>query len=88
LLEKYAISPSPHVVELDLHPLGAKLQARLGEITGRRTVPNVMVNGKSIGGGDDMAAMDRDKTLAEKITSLGKSVTVAERFAAGDGPNS
>jgi hypothetical protein len=53
-------------------------------MTGRRTVPNVMVNGKSIGGGDDMAAMDDDKTLADRIKSLGKNIEVHERLAAGD----
>jgi hypothetical protein len=43
-----------------------------------------MVNGKSIGGGDDMAAMDDDKTLADRIKSLGKNIEVHERLAAGD----
>ncbi|AEO65377.1 uncharacterized protein THITE_2112307 [Thermothielavioides terrestris NRRL 8126] len=81
LLEKYVIEPTPYVVELDLHPLGPKIQARLGEMTGRKTVPNIMVYGKSIGGGDDIAALDREKALADKITSLGGSrVQVSERF--------
>lgn len=81
LLEKYVIEPTPHVVELDLHPLGAKMQARLGEMTGRKTVPNVMVYGQSIGGGDDVAEMDRQKTLAAKITSLGQDgIAISERF--------
>lgn len=54
-------------------------------MTGRRTVPNVMVNGKSIGGGDDVAELDRDKTLAEKIKTLGgKRVEVQERFVDSD----
>lgn len=50
-------------------------------MTGRKTVPNVMVYGKSIGGGDDIAALDRDKALADKITSLGgPRIDVTERF--------
>lgn len=72
----------PYVVELDQHPLGPKIQSRLAEMTGRKTVPNVMIFGKSIGGGDDIAAMDKEKTLADKIHSLGgKRVGVSERFA-------
>lgn len=82
LLDRYAIEPAPYVVELDKHPLGPKLQAKLGDMTGRKTVPNVMVYGNSIGGGDDIAKMDDEKTLADKITSLsGKRVEVSLRFA-------
>lgn len=35
---------------------GDKIQAALAELTGRKTVPNVFVNGQSIGGGDDTVA--------------------------------
>ncbi|KAI1844287.1 hypothetical protein JX265_007874 [Neoarthrinium moseri] len=81
LLEKYSIDPEPHVVELDLHPLGKKLQEKLGEMTGRRTVPNIMINGKSIGGSDDIAELDRIGTLIDKIKSMGgKRVSMKERF--------
>lgn len=31
----------------------------LSELTGRATVPNVLVGGKSIGGGDELAEMQR-----------------------------
>jgi glutaredoxin len=51
--------------------MGQQLQAKLGEMTGRRTVPNVMVRGRSIGGGDDVAHLDETDTLIEKINSLG-----------------
>ena len=71
LLEKYAIVPEPHVVELDQHPLGPKLQSALEKMTGRRTVPNIMINGKSIGGGDDIEALDNGAALVDKIKSMG-----------------
>lgn len=58
-------------MELDQHPLGLNLQSRLEEITGRRTVPNVLVNGKSIGGGDDVAELDDSDELVKKIKELG-----------------
>jgi glutaredoxin-related protein len=51
--------------------MGQRLQQLLAEKTGRRTVPNVLVNGRSIGGGDDVAALDREDELASKIKSLG-----------------
>ncbi|KAG4026498.1 hypothetical protein MFRU_040g00560 [Monilinia fructicola] len=73
LLEKYTINPPPFVVELDQHPIGAKLQARLAQLTGRKTVPNVLINGVSIGGGDDVAELDEKKTLAGKLKDLGGS---------------
>ncbi|KAK6592834.1 glutaredoxin [Botrytis cinerea] len=72
LLEKYRIDPLPYVVELDKHPLGGKLQGRLNQLTGRRTVPNVLVNGVSIGGGDDVAELDEKGTLEEKVKDLGE----------------
>ena len=71
LLDHYSISPKPFVVELDQHPIGAALQSLLAQNTGRRTVPNVLVNGKSIGGGDDIAALDHSDELASKLRELG-----------------
>lgn len=71
LLKKYSIVPEPYVVELDHHKLGRALQSVLGESTGRRTVPNVLVNGKSIGGGDDVSALDQEDQLASTLNNLG-----------------
>lgn len=83
LLEQYDITPEPHVVELDLHPLGKQIQERLGKMTGRKTVPNIMINGKSIGGSDEIGEMDKNSELVEKIRSLsavgGKSVEIKSR---------
>ncbi|KAJ5185976.1 Glutaredoxin subgroup [Penicillium cf. griseofulvum] len=71
LLEHYSIEPKPFVVELDQHPLGPYLQALLAQSTGRRTVPNVLVSGKSIGGGDDIAALDQSDELASTLRQMG-----------------
>jgi glutaredoxin len=80
LLTKYVITPTPYVVELDKHPLGPALQARLATMTGRKTVPNVLVKGKSIGGGDDVVALDEMGELGEKVGGLGgKGVSVKLR---------
>jgi glutaredoxin len=70
LLGKYIIDPAPFIVELDKHPIGLQLQALLADKTGRRTVPNVLINGVSIGGGDDIASLDSKKTLIDKINEF------------------
>ena len=71
LLEKYTIVPAPFVVELNEHRLGQGLQSALAKSTGRRTVPNVLINGKSIGGGDDVEALDTKDELIDKVKSMG-----------------
>ncbi|KAI4768293.1 glutaredoxin, partial [Aureobasidium sp. EXF-8845] len=71
LLEQYNIVPAPYVEELDLNPLGPQLQAALLKTTGRRTVPNVLINGKSIGGGDDIAELHSEDKLVQQIKDLG-----------------
>lgn len=72
--------PPPHVEELDHHPLGMQLQNALEKTTGRRTVPNVLINGKSIGGGDDIGRFDSEDKLVEMIKSLGgKRIMEASR---------
>lgn len=67
----YDISPPPYVVELDQHELGPGLQSKLEKTTGRRTVPNVLINGKSIGGGDDVQELHDEDKVVEKIISMG-----------------
>lgn len=77
LLKKYSIIPAPYVVELDTHATGSDLQAQLAKVTGRNTVPNVLVNGVSIGGGDDIEDLHVSGGLVKKIASLaGQKVTV------------
>jgi len=59
------------VVELDLHPLGQQLQAYLGSLTGRKTVPNVLIQGKSMGGGDDVQELDENGKLIDTVLRMG-----------------
>jgi glutaredoxin len=83
LLEKYHIVPEPYVVELDQNPMGEQLQAFLHKSTGRRTVPNILLMGKSIGGGDDMQELDQTDTLVAKIKEIGGSrITEVEHSGA------
>jgi glutaredoxin len=72
----YNITPAPYIVELDQHQLGGALQDVLLDTTGRRSVPNIMIKGQSIGGGDDVAALHDQGVLADLIRNkAGKSVT-------------
>ena len=73
LLQRYTITPTPYVVELDLHPLGPLLQRALAQMTGRSTVPNVLLLGKSLGGGDEMQALHEGGKLEERFRELGGS---------------
>ncbi|XP_068340663.1 glutaredoxin-C3-like isoform X1 [Pyrus communis] len=46
----------PFVVDLDLRDDGAQIQGVLLDVVGRTTVPQIFVNGKHIGGSDDLKA--------------------------------
>ncbi|KAL0936438.1 glutaredoxin domain-containing protein [Colletotrichum truncatum] len=83
LLNKYSIEPAPFVVELDKHPLGPQLQAFLGEKTGRKTVPNILVNSVSIGGGDDIVELDEQQKLLPRIVDLGQKKVEMKLQTAG-----
>jgi glutaredoxin 3 len=52
--------------EIDVSSDPAK-RAWLVEATGRRTVPQIFIADESIGGFDDLAALDRAGELAEKL---------------------
>lgn len=80
----YSITPPPYVVELDTHPMGPLLQESLGKTTGRRTVPNILISGKSIGGGDDIEKLHSEGKLIETIQSLGGKRIVEIKPAASD----
>jgi len=93
LLDTYKIVPAPYVIELDLldkpisdvndpspPTLGRKLQDLLAESTGRKTVPNILINGRSIGGSDELVKLDADDELIKKIRDMGgRWVHEAER---------
>lgn len=71
LLTQLTITPAPYVVELDHHAHGRELQAFLLEKTGRGTVPNVLVNGRSLGGGDEVAGLFEGGELGGVLRRMG-----------------
>ncbi|KAG7364000.1 thioredoxin reductase [Nitzschia inconspicua] len=65
----------PHIVNLSEYPNSPDIQSALQKLTGRRTVPNVFVNGNSIGGGDETVTLQRSGKLQRMIQQVVASST-------------
>ena len=50
-------------VEYEISSGGEKRQEMLGRANGRTTVPQIFIDGRHIGGSDDLAALDREGKL-------------------------
>ncbi|KAK6148359.1 hypothetical protein DH2020_019271 [Rehmannia glutinosa] len=59
------------VIELDEESDGDDIQAALLEWTGQRTVPNVFINGKHIGGSDVVIAKHQKGELVPLLAEAG-----------------
>ncbi|BAT84684.1 hypothetical protein LR48_Vigan03g166000 [Vigna angularis] len=59
------------LLELDVESDGADIQAALLEWTGQRTVPNVFIGGKHIGGCDNTTDLHNQGKLVPLLTSAG-----------------
>lgn len=74
-LARAGISEDTHdtilVIDLSDHHDSASVQETLQKMTGRRTVPNVFIGGKSIGGGDETAAFQQDGKLVAMLKKAG-----------------
>ncbi|XP_047946540.1 glutaredoxin-C4 [Salvia hispanica] len=68
------LKQEPYVVELDERDDGGKIQDALSKIVGRRTVPQVFINGKHLGGSDDTVEAYENGELAKLlgIDSMGE----------------
>jgi glutaredoxin len=71
LTSEYEISPPPTIVELDKHKKGAELQEYIASKTGRKTVPNLFVNGVSRGGSDEMRKLHDEGKLLSSLNQWG-----------------
>ncbi|KZO94088.1 glutaredoxin [Calocera viscosa TUFC12733] len=60
-------SQGPKIFELDEMEDGADIQAYLQQKTGQRTVPNIFIGQKHIGGSDDLAQLDKSGALAKLL---------------------
>ncbi|KAL0341505.1 UNVERIFIED_CONTAM: Glutaredoxin [Sesamum calycinum] len=59
------------VIELDEESDGDEVQTALAEWTGQRTVPNVFINGKHIGGSDAVVAKHQQGELVSLLAEAG-----------------
>ena len=57
------------VIELNEMDDGNEIQGALLDMSGQRTVPNVFINGKHLGGNDDTQAAARSGQLAKMLES-------------------
>ncbi|KAJ1488818.1 glutaredoxin, partial [Baffinella frigidus] len=64
--------------ELDQMHDGPQIQQELMKLTGQRTVPNVFINGKHLGGNDDLMAARNSGKL--KTLLQGAGVTFGEEL--------
>lgn len=73
LTENYEITPEISIVELDKHKYGKILQEHLGKISGRKTVPNVLIgtSNESKGGCDDFQNLHESGKLASLLNEWG-----------------
>lgn len=55
------------VIELDEIADGSSIQDYLAEITGQRTVPNIFIDGKHIGGCSDIEALEKKGELVKLL---------------------
>ncbi|KAK9113707.1 hypothetical protein Syun_020504 [Stephania yunnanensis] len=64
-------------LELDNESDGSDIQKALAELTAQRTVPNVFIGGKHIGGCDTVTGLHRDDKLKPLLTEAGALVASA-----------
>ncbi|WVQ99033.1 glutaredoxin [Kwoniella sp. CBS 9459] len=70
ILGEYHISPAPFIIELDQRSDMNALQTLLQRITGRRTVPNVLLDFTSIGGSDDVTLLHAEGGLQRRFEDM------------------
>lgn len=59
-----------YVLELDTMEEGPEIQLALLELSGQKTVPNVYISGKHVGGNSDLQSLYKQGTLTETLKAL------------------
>ena len=70
MLEAYHLTPAPFVIELDKRSDTSALQTLLERFTGRRTVPNILLDFETVGGSDDIALLHAEGGLHRKFLAM------------------
>ncbi|KAK7043153.1 hypothetical protein VNI00_008507 [Paramarasmius palmivorus] len=78
LLESYGLRPPPKVIEVDLRDDSTQIKAILTRLTKQSTFPNVFVQGKSLGGADDLQKLHSEKGLRRIFEKAGVQVTAED----------
>ncbi|BEI81595.1 hypothetical protein CcaverHIS002_0207550 [Cutaneotrichosporon cavernicola] len=68
ILDEYPIHPDPYIIELDQRDDMSLIQDLLLSLTGRRTVPNVMIHFVSIGGADETQLLHSEGGLQRRLS--------------------
>lgn len=71
------VGASFKAVELDVEGDGSEIQSALADWTGQRTVPNVFIGGKHIGGCDATTALHQNGKLVPLLTEAGAVAKVS-----------
>jgi len=74
LIQTYALDPPPRIVEVDLREDGDLIKVILTRLTKHSTFPNIILRGRSLGGADDLQALDDAGKLEELFEENGLSV--------------
>uniref|UniRef100_A0A7I4BG11 Glutaredoxin domain-containing protein n=1 Tax=Physcomitrium patens TaxID=3218 RepID=A0A7I4BG11_PHYPA len=69
-----SMSVKPFVLELDEREDGDDIQQALGKFVGRRTVPQVFINGVHLGGSDDTVAAQQSGRLKKLLAGSASAV--------------
>ncbi|RGB36851.1 thioredoxin-like protein [Rhizophagus diaphanus] len=71
ILSMYHISPSVLIIEVDNRDDADEFKKALIKSTYRSTFPNIFIDGKSIGGSDELATMHSNGRLSEILVDAG-----------------
>ncbi|KAI0775844.1 thioredoxin-like protein [Trametes elegans] len=74
LLAAYEIKPPPKIIEVNSRSDGPQIQGILSRLTGRSTVPNILLKGGSIGGSDDVHKLHGERRLKALLEEGGLEV--------------
>ncbi|ESK93842.1 glutaredoxin domain protein [Moniliophthora roreri MCA 2997] len=74
LLETYGLRPPPKVIEVDLRDDSTQIKAILTRLTKQSTFPNIFIQGKSVGGSDDLHKLHSEKSLRRILEKAGVQV--------------
>jgi len=74
LLETYNLTPPPKIIEVDLRDDGDFIKLVLTRLTEHSTFPNIILNGRGLGGNDDLHTLHAQGKLKKMFEGAGMTV--------------